>query len=261
MNLSLDALNDVKQLLDYKFIQYNTPDFIPGDPISIPHEYSQKEDIEIAGFLTAIIAWGQRKTIIKNARGLMRRMDFAPFDFICNASEKDLRVMSGFCHRTFNESDAMFFLKSLSNIYKYHGGLEGIFTKYFYPAQDVKQSIIGFRKVFLEYPHLKRSEKHVANILKGSTAKRINMFLRWMVRKDTKGVDFGLWGQIPTSALYIPLDVHVGNVARGLGLLSRKQNDWKSATELTYILRKFDPADPIKYDFALFGMGVHENKI
>lgn len=254
--------NALRDLLNEKVALYNSPELISSDPISIPHQFSKREDIEISGFLAATIAWGQRTTILKNANRLMQYMDNQPYDFVMNAGADDLRQLSGFVHRTFNGDDCLFFVEALKYIYTQCGGLETVFSKGISPLDsNVFNGIISFRDSFLQAPHLLRSRKHLANPAKGSTAKRINMFLRWMVRSDEKGVDFGLWKQISPAQLCCPLDVHVGNVARKLGLLSRTQNDWKAVEELTENLRKFDSEDPIKYDFALFGMGVFEGKV
>jgi len=256
---SVNNLNSIKELLDEKYYQYNTEEFIETDPISIPHSFSTRENIEVSAFLAATIAWGQRKTIINNAFRLMKLMDNNPYDFIMNSSERDYRVFDKFCHRTFNPIDTIFFIKSLSNFYKKHGGLEELFTNRYKQTRSIVGCLKKFRDVFFELPHEKRTEKHISDITKKAACKRLNLFLRWMVRSDNKGVDFGIWTDIPSSALYIPLDVHTGNVARSLGLLKRKQNDWQSVEELTSVLRTFDPADPVKYDFALFGTGVFEN--
>lgn len=254
--------NSLNNLLNEKATQYNKPEFISSDPISIPHKFSKKEDIEIAGFLAATLAWGQRVTILKNANRLMQYMDNQPYDFVMNAGADDLRRLKGFVHRTFNEDDCLFFIEALKHIYSNYGGLESAFSQGLSPQDtNVFNGILTFRDTFLQAPHLLRSRKHVANPAKGSTAKRINMFLRWMVRSDDKGVDFGLWKQISAAQLCCPLDVHVGNVARRLGLLCRTQNDWRAVEELTGNLKKFDPDDPVKYDFALFGMGVFEGKV
>ena len=251
------TISELHNFLEEKHDQYNRRGFIESDPISIPHQFSKKEDIEIAAFLTATIAWGNRKMIIKNANRLMKLMDRAPFDFIQNFTDDDLKPFETFVHRTFNGTDCIYFLKLLQNIYKNHGGLEGAFS---FPLEsiNIKESIISFHKLFFELEHQDRTRKHLANPEKNSAAKRINMFLRWMVRDDKRGVDFGIWKNIPTKNLLCPLDVHSGNVARKLGLLTRKANDWKAVEELTGNLRKFDVADPVKYDFALFGLGVFE---
>lgn len=250
--------SELKEFLDAKVIQYNNPQFIESDPIQIPHQFSGKEDIEIAGFLTATIAWGNRKSIINNAKKLMNLLDNAPFDFVKNHSETDLERLLPFVHRTFNGDDAAQFIKSLKHIYNHHNGLEYLFAKHAQP-HSVQASISAFKSVFFEIDHLQRSQKHLSDPLKNSAAKRINMFLRWMVRPNTTGVDFGIWKHITPSQLSCPLDVHSGNVARKLGLLTRKQNDAKALLELDTALRKLDDQDPVKYDFALFGLGVFEN--
>lgn len=258
MNLSFNELRD---LLNEKASFYNTKDFISSDPISIPHSFTLRADIEISGFLVATIAWGQRTTIVKNGFRLMQLMDNSPFDFVMNAGPDDLRRLSTFVHRTFNGDDCLFFIESLRNIYLKCGGPESVFSAGLKEGDaDVFNAVCAFRDKFLESPHLSRSAKHIANPASGSTAKRINMFLRWMVRKDKNGVDFGLWNSISPALLCCPLDVHVGNVARNLGLLVRKQNDWRAVEELTANLRLFDAIDPVKYDFALFGIGVFEGK-
>lgn len=249
---------ELKEFLDLKVNQYNNRKFIESDPIQIPHQFNKKEDIEISGFLTATIAWGNRKSIINNAQKLMMLLDNAPFDFIINHQETDLTKLHHFVHRTFNGNDCLQFIKSLKNIYKNHNGLEAVFFKYG-EASSLQNAISKFKTLFFEIEHLKRTQKHVSDPLKNSAAKRINMFLRWMVRVDHAGVDFGIWESLSPSQLSCPLDVHSGNVARKLGLLKRKQNDAKALLELDTALRKLDPTDPVKYDFALFGLGVFEN--
>ncbi len=246
---------NLKILLDSKVELYNQPEFIDNDPISIPHLFSGKEDIEIAGFLSATIAWGNRKMILRNAKNLMEMMEFSPFDFVMNFSDNDLKPFEKFVHRTFNAVDLEYFLWSLKNIYQEHGGLEKIFKT----GPGIKEAILNFRNVFFELDFPARTSKHIANPAKNSSAKRLNMFLRWMVRKDNKGVDFGIWKTINSSMLYCPLDIHSGRVARQFGILQRKQDDWKAVEELTQNLRKLDPTDPVKYDFALFGMGVNNS--
>ena len=247
---------ELKDFLDEKVIQYNNFDFIESDPIQIPHLYSLKEDIEIAGFLSATIAWGNRKMIINNSKKLMEIMGNSPYDFVMNHSEVNLDSLDNFVHRTFNSLDAKTFMKALQNIYKNHGGLESIFAKH-QEENSMQKSIHEFKKVFFEIEHLQRTQKHVSDPLNNSAAKRLNMYLRWMIRNDNK-VDFGIWKSIPTSKLSCPLDVHSGNVARKLGFLKRKQNDAKALAELDISLRKLDKNDPVKYDFALFGLGVFE---
>lgn len=248
----------LKEFLDFKATVYENPDFISDDPIQIPHRYTQKMDIEISGFLTAVIAWGNRKSIINNAMRLMHLMDNAPGDFVLHHTPSDLNVFEGFVHRTFNAIDLRYFIQALQNLYSVHGGLESQFK-----AQDSKDNmplrLHHFKKRFFELPHEKRTEKHLPDPLKGSAAKRLNMFLRWMVRSPAHGVDFGIWPSVSPAQLSCPLDVHTGNVARTLGLLQRKSNDARALEELDAKLRELDVQDPVKYDFALFGLGVYEN--
>ncbi len=248
-------IEDLKGFLDSRVKLYNQPEFILKDPISIPHLFSKKEDIEIAGLLSATIAWGNRTMILRNANRLMEMMDFAPHDFILNFNAADLRPFEKFVHRTFNTVDLEYFLWSLKNIYQKHGGLEQVFKT----EAGIKEAILNFRNVFFELDFPSRTSKHIANPAKNSSAKRLNMFLRWMVRKDDKGVDFGIWESIDPCLLMCPLDVHSGRIARQLGILQRKQDDWKAVEELTHNLQKFDPNDPVKYDFALFGLGVNNS--
>ncbi|PQL94453.1 TIGR02757 family protein [Apibacter adventoris] len=251
-------ISDLKSFLEEKVEQYNHIKFIDTDPIQIPHRFSQKEDIEIAGFLTATIAWGNRKSIIKNANRIIEFMDNSPYDFVLNHTNKDLLKINGNIHRTFNSVDLQFFIKSLKNIYINYGGLENVFAA----RQQEKNTfylIERFRNIFFELQHFNRTQKHISNPVKNSSAKRINMFLRWMVRKDNKGVDLGIWNSISPSQLVCPLDVHSGNVARKLDLIQRKQNDWKAVSELMDNLSLFDSEDPVKYDFALFGLGAFED--
>lgn len=244
----------LKEFLDEKANQYNNPSFIDTDPIQIPHQFQNKEDIEVSAFLTATISWGNRKMIIQNAQKLMGLMGNSPYDYIM---EWKPGKMEHFVHRTFNATDLSFFMAGLQHIYKMHGGLESVFSRYA-EADSIQNSIHHFKRHFFEIPHPLRTQKHISDPRKGSAAKRINMFLRWMVRNDKTGVDFGIWKQIPPAILSCPLDVHSGNVARKLGLLHRKQNDAKALQELDHKLREMDPADPVKYDFALFGLGVFE---
>ena len=248
---------ELKSFLDLKVETYNRNSFIASDPIQVPHQFSKKEDIEIAGFLSAIIAWGNRTMIIRNSKKMMEIMDNSPFDFVLNHSTNDLKKITNFVHRTFNSNDLQYFIKSLQNIYKNHGGLENVLK----PSKNeinYQNSITEFKTIFFELHHEVRTEKHISNPQKNSAAKRIHMFLRWMVREDNKGVDFGLWKTHSPAYLSCPLDVHSGNVARKLGILNRKQNDWKAVNELDTKLRSFDSKDPVKYDFALFGLGVFE---
>ena len=248
---------ELKEFLDEKVHQYNTLDFIETDPVQIPHRYTLKEDQEIAGFLAATIAWGNRKMIINNADKMMDLMGNSPYDFVMNFSDADLDRMDGFIHRTFNAEDLKYFMKSLRNIYTSHQGLEDIFAQH-QTNDSIQEAISKFKTIFFEVDPLERSKKHVSDPLNNSAAKRINMYLRWMVRKDANGVDLGIWNSIPTSILSCPLDVHSGNVARKLGILTRKQNDAKALKELDSKLREMDAVDPVKYDFALFGLGVFE---
>lgn len=248
---------ELKEFLDIKAVQYNSPEFITTDPIQIPHRFSSKEDIEISAFLIATIAWGNRKSIINNGEKLVELLGNAPYDFVLNHSKKDLDSLNNFVHRTFNGTDLKFFILSLKNIYTNHNGLEEVFRRNA-TEHSLQPAIHEFKKVFFSIPHHERTMKHVSDPLKNSAAKRINMFLRWMVRQDNAGVDFGIWKSLSPALLSCPLDVHSGNVARKLGLLSRKQNDAKALFELDTSLRKLDPVDPAKYDFALFGLGVFE---
>jgi uncharacterized protein (TIGR02757 family) len=247
---------DLQEFLEQKCLQYNNLAFIENDPVSIPHRYSRKEDIEIAGFLAATISWGNRKSIVANAKRLVGMMDNDPYGFITTASDKETVPFTKFVHRTFNGQDCRFFLRSLKRIYSRHRTMEELFLSF--NSKGAGHAISSFRNEFLSPPHEKRSEKHIPDPARGSSAKRINMFLRWMVRKDDRGVDFGIWSRISPANLICPLDVHTGTVARELGLLNRKMNDWRAAEELTTALRTFDAADPVKYDFALFGTGIFE---
>jgi uncharacterized protein (TIGR02757 family) len=250
----------LKEFLETKAAFYNEPGFVSTDPISIPHMFTIKEDMEISALLVASIAWGNRKSIQNSGRRLVELMDLRPAAFIQGFTERDLIPFKGFVHRTFNEFDLLCFFYSLRNIYQNHGGLEAVFREGGGPSRDLKKALIHFYNVFFEVPHLNRSRKHLGNPAEGSAAKRTNMFLRWMVRRDDCGVDLGLWSAFRPSDLFCPLDVHSGRVARQIGLLTRKQNDWKAVEELTANLRKLDPVDPVKYDFALFGMGVFEKQ-
>ncbi|MEX2597911.1 MAG: TIGR02757 family protein [Salibacteraceae bacterium] len=247
---------DIKDQLDLAYERYARPDFIPNDPIQIPHRFSGKEDIEIAGFLAATIAWGQRITIINNAKKLIIMMDGAPHDFIVHHKASDRKRLASFVHRTFNAVDAMYFFEALQHLYLKKGGLETAFIPK--SGIGIKERLMHFHQLFFELEHLTRTRKHVSNPEKGSSAKRLNMYLRWMVRSPKEGVDFGIWKNINPEELMMPLDVHTGTVGRRLGLLKRKQDDWKAVEELTSALRKFDQADPVKYDFALFGLGIDQ---
>jgi|TARA_B110000305_G_C19433075_1_gene637320 uncharacterized protein (TIGR02757 family) len=249
--------SELKAFLDCKVLQYNNPTFIESDPIQIPHRYSLKEDIEISSFLTATIAWGNRKMIIKNANKMMELLGNSPYDFVMNHKTSDLDKFDGFVHRTFNSEDFKYFIKSLKNIYLNHEGIESVFQKHV-DETSVQPAIHKFKTIFFSINHHTRTQKHVGDPMKGSAAKRINMMLRWLIRDDNAGVDFGIWKTISPSILSCPLDVHSGNIARKLGMLTRKQNDAKGLFELDNNLRKLDPKDPVKYDFALFGLGVFE---
>ncbi|MCF8331348.1 MAG: TIGR02757 family protein [Bacteroidales bacterium] len=249
---------ELKEFLEAKVRQYNQSSFIKHDPVQIPHLFNDQQDIEIAGFFSAVFSWGQRATIIKKSRELLERMDMQPFVFIKQAEEKDLAVFDHFAHRTFNSTDCRYFVKVLQHIFKNHDTLGSFFQTIYVKSDGMAMALSKFKQEFFSMPHEKRTEKHIADPLKGSTANRLNMFLRWMVRKDEFGVDFGLWKMIPPSALYLPLDIHSAHIARELGLLSRNINDWKAVEEVTENLKKFDPEDPVKYDYALFGTGVFE---
>lgn len=250
-------LSETKAFLEEKADLYNTPGFADCDPVFVPHQFSKKEDIEISGFLAATLSWGKRETIRQNALRLIERMDNSPYDYVMGHTKQDLRKLSGFVHRTFQATDARFFVASLKNIYEREGGMEALFS---IPPGDpyVIPAINRFHSVFFSIPHPLRTRKHVSLPAKGSPAKRINMFLRWMVRKDNRGVDLGLWSGVRPAQLSCPLDIHSGNVARKLGLITCRQNNLKALNELDTNLRKMDPADPVKYDFALFGLGFYE---
>lgn len=248
---------ELKEFLDEKVIQYNNPMFIDSDPIQIPHQFSLKEDIEISAFLTATIAWGNRKSIIKNAFTMMDLLGNSPYDFVLNHKPHHLDPIEHFVHRTFNTDDFKYFMTALHHIYKNHSGMEYVFSKNA-TSDSTQAAIHEFKKIFFEIPHAQRTQKHISDPLNNSAAKRINMFLRWMVRNDKTGVDFGIWNSLSPAQLSCPLDVHSGNVARKLRLLTRKQNDAKALAELDANLRKMDKSDPVKYDFALFGLGVFE---
>jgi uncharacterized protein (TIGR02757 family) len=254
--------DQLKEFLDSKVSQYNSPDFIKDDPIQIPHRFSKKQDIEITAFWTACLTWGQRITIINKATLLFEMMDNAPHDFILNHSDTDLKVFEAFKHRTFNATDTLYFIHFLKSYYEEHDSLETAFSDHISPTdENVKSGLIGFHNLFFSLPDSPvRTTKHVATPARKSACKRINMFLRWMVRQDECGVDFGIWNAIKPSQLICPLDVHVERIARRHHLLTRKQSDWQAATELTNGLKKFDPIDPVKYDFALFGIGLEDKR-
>lgn len=251
-------INKLRDYLDLKVLEYNCVDFIESDPISIPHSYSLLQDIEISGFFAAIFAWGQRKTIIKKCTDLMNRMDNAPYQFIMQHTRKDLKSLEDFKHRTFNDTDLLYTVDFLQRHYKNHNTLETAFLSEKSIGNHIVQDALShFHRYFFDSEHApQRTKKHIATPERKSACKRLNMYLRWLVRNDNSGVDFGLWKSLKPADLICPLDVHVDRTARRLGLLTRKQNDWKAAEELTVNLRKLDEEDPVKYDFALFGLSV-----
>jgi uncharacterized protein (TIGR02757 family) len=251
----------LRDFFEEKVRQYNQPAFIREDPICIPHSFSKKQDIEISALFASIFAWGNRTTIIAKSKELMRLMDNAPHDFCLHHSTSQLRKLEAFKHRTFNTTDLLYFIEFLNYHYTQHSSLEDAFVR-FQPdtkTEWIEQSLIHFHNYFFSLEHVpSRTRKHISTPYKGSTCKRLNMFLRWMVRSDNNGVDFGIWKKITPARLICPIDLHVARVAKRFGLLQRKQLDWQAATELTSYLRTLDPADPVKYDFALFGLGVME---
>ncbi len=246
------------ELLETSVAQYNRPNFIKDDPIQIPHQFTLLQDVEIMGFWTAVLAWGQRKTIINKCQLLVDLMDNAPYDFICNHQATDLKRFLAFKHRTFNATDTLYFIEFFKQYYQKNVSLETAFSQHLSPTDEhVEKALVGFHELFFSLPaYPQRTRKHVATPARKSACKRLNMFLRWMVRTDNNGVDLGVWKNIKPAQLLCPLDVHVDRVARRYGLITRKQSDFKTVLELTQNLRKFDAEDPVKYDFALFGMGV-----
>lgn len=254
---------ELKSFLDLAVKKHNTPNFIELDPISIPHQFSKQQDIEIMGFWVSMLAWGQRVTIINKSNELIQLMDGAPHDFILNHEEKDRAAFLDFKHRTFQATDTLYFLEFFQNFYKNNKSLETAFSNHLTPeSENVEAALKGFHEQFFSLPDAPhRTKKHVSTPIRNSSCKRLNMFLRWMVRQDEEGVDFGIWKNIKPSQLMMPLDVHVDRVARKLGLLERKQRDWKSVVELTNNLRQFDAEDPVKYDFALFSIGVSSDRL
>ena len=254
----LNYILSLKDFLDAKVAQFNQPGFIELDPISIPHQYKKRQDIEIAGILTAVLAWGQRITIINKSRELLSWMDDSPHDFLLHHTSADLKRFEKFKHRTFNATDTLYFIKSLKNIYQQYPSLEDTFLSSSV-EENIAHGLVNFYKIFFSLPDFpERTRKHISTPERKSACKRINMYLRWMVRQDKAGVDFGLWKKISPSQLIIPLDLHVERVARKLKLIQRKQVDWETARELTYNLKILDTHDPVKYDFALFGLGIEE---
>ena len=252
----------LSEILEKYYNEFNNIKFIDNDPIKIPHQYKLKQDIEIAAFLTSTISWGNRKSIINNAQKLMNLMDNSPFQFISQSKKKDLQKFNKFVHRTFNNLDCIYFIMAIKHIYKHYNSIENLFYQIFFQYNNnIEMAIHHFHQFFFSLPHDKHAEKHLPTPLKGSACKKFNMFLRWMVRKDNRGVDFGIWNNIPPNKLVCPLDVHSANTARKLKLISRKQNDWKAAIELTNNLMNFDPLDPVRFDFALFGISITKNII
>ena len=247
---------ELKELLERLYDRYNRPEFIPDDPISVPHRYAERADREIAGFFAATIAWGNRKAIVRSGHRMMHFMDDAPADFVRNASERELAMLSTYVHRTFNGQDLRDFVLALRRMEELHGGIGAFFESRYEVTRSMPQVLADFRRAFFAADHAPHCEKHLSSIEKGAACKRLCMYLRWMVRRDGRGVDFGEWRRIPMSALRLPLDVHVGDVGRALGLLTRRQNDWRAVEELTAALRAFDAEDPARYDFSLFGVGI-----
>lgn len=247
---------ELGELLERLHDTYNRPEFIPEDPISVPHRYAGRADREIAGFFAATIAWGNRKAIVRSGHRLMRCMDDAPADFVRNASERELATLSTFVHRTFNGQDLRDFVLALRGIETRFGGIGAFFESRYEATGSMPATLAAFRREFFSAEHAPRCEKHLSSIERGAACKRLCMYLRWMVRRDGQGVDFGEWARIPMAALYLPLDVHVGEMGRALGLLTRRQNDWRAVEEITAALRTFDPGDPVRFDFALFGAGM-----
>ncbi|MFT4678671.1 MAG: hypothetical protein ACI84C_000796 [Flavobacteriales bacterium] len=252
---------ELKGFLDLQVDRFNRPDFIEFDPISIPHQFDERADQEIIGFLVATVSWGNRKSILKSGKRMVELMDNAPFDFMSNHEQADLKQLLSFKHRTFNGDDFICFISSMRHLFDKYGSLEAAFYSHFRNEGDLMDTIERFREDFFSIPHLPRTQKHVSNPAKGSAAKRIHMFLRWMIRNDDREVDFGIWKKFSPSVLTCPLDVHSGKIARELGLLDRKQDDRKAAVELNEALRHMDNMDPVKYDFALFGLGEERRRI
>ena len=254
----------LRSFLDSKVALYNDPSFIKADPICIPHIFSKKQDIEIAGFFAAVFAWGNRTTIIQKSKELMQRMDMSPYAFVLEMAPQKLQALKGFKHRTFKDDDLYYFIEFLHAHYTKYKSLEEAFTKDAAKSPAINGGYVGsclvaFRRYFFTGEHLKRTEKHIASPEWNSSCKRLNMFLRWMVRNDKNSVDFGIWNKIKPSELICPIDLHVARVAKRFNLLHRPQTDWQAALELTEYLCKLDPLDPVKYDYALFGLGVIEN--
>ncbi len=248
--------SELKELLERLYDKYNRPEFIPEDPIAVPHRYTGRADREIAGFLAATIAWGNRKSIVQNGHRLMRLMDDAPADFVRNASSRELNRLTSFVHRTFNGADLCDFVLALRRLERLFGGIGTFFESRYEETHSIPTVLAEFRREFFVAEHAPRCEKHLSAIERGAACKRLCMYLRWMVRRDERGVDFGEWQRIPMSALFLPLDLHAGNMGRALGLLNRRQNDWKTVEEITATLRQYDVTDPVRFDYALFGAGI-----
>jgi len=251
------SFGEMHEFLEENYLKFNNPGFISKDPVSIPHRFTDKRDIEIAGFLTATISWGRRDLILASASRLIKLMGDSPYDFLMEADPEDIEHFNDFYYRTFQGVDCIYFIKSLKKLYTEYDSMECLVSECIKEGKGIKEGMLNLRSHFFKMPHQRRTEKHFANPATGAAGKRLNMFFRWMVRKDNRGVDFGLWDKIPASALLIPLDFHSGNIARKLGLLTRKANDWRAVEELTANLRLFDLSDPVKYDYALFGLGVN----
>lgn len=249
----------LQEFLDYKVTLYNNEAFIPDDPVSIPHQFKKLQDIEISGFFAAILSWGRRNMIIKSCNNLLAMMDYAPYDFILHHSSSDLKPFLNFIYRTFNATDLLFFISFFKEYYSTFVSLESAFSNYLTPGDpDIKKALIGFQQIVFAGDYPERTRKHLSSPAKNSACKRLNMFLRWMVRSDHQGVDFGLWKAIAPSQLIMPMDIHVSRVASRLELIENDKVSWKNAVALTNKLRAFDPDDPVKYDFALFGLGIME---
>ncbi|HKK59079.1 MAG TPA: TIGR02757 family protein [Salinivirga sp.] len=248
----------IKELLEEKYEQYNRPEFIEDDPIAVPHQFSQQNDIEIAAFLAATIAWGQRPMIVKKGMEMMQLMDYSPFEFVKFACKDDFARLKKFIYRTFKDTDLVYFIGALQKLINDYGTLGNSFKSFYEEKGNVYDLLVTFHCRFFQYKKPGRTQKHLSNPAKGSAAKRMNMMLRWMVRNDNRGVDFGLWQFIKPSALYLPLDVHTARISRKLGILTRRSNDWRAVEEVSKVLQEFDTEDPAKYDFALFGLGIFE---
>ena len=251
----------MRELLERLHDRYNNEDFIEADPISVPHSFVNPVDREVAGFLAATIAWGNRRAIVKSAHRMMRYMDNAPEDFVRNATEGDMEYLRTYVHRTFNGVDFQDFVRGLRHILTGWGSVGNYFETRYEEHGDLRSVLSDFRRDFFSVEHDSHSEKHLSSIDKGAACKRLCMYLRWFVRRDDRGVDFGLWQRIPMSALYMPLDIHTGRMGRNLGLLSRKQSDWRAVEELTASLRELSAEDPVRYDYSLFGLGISGDDI